>query len=144
MNQYNLLFDKYLSIYQIHMYKSKMLSDFYLYHPSLYSVIFFFILFLLQFHFSNSQANYSYFDYDEGYAYKKQYQLPTTFVQSHSTKNEDDLLHRIFDTIKESQDQINRLRYRINELEYNPETFKVSKIFIHYHCNLYLIRLYSI
>ena len=77
------------------MYKNKMLSDFELHNPSLYSVIFFFFLFLLQFHFSNGQANYSYFDYDEGYAYKKQYQLPTTFVPSYSMKNEDDLLHQI-------------------------------------------------
>ena len=113
-----------------HMYKYNMLSDFYLYHPSLNSVIFFLFLFLLRFHFSNCQANYSYFDYDEGYAYKKQYQLPTTFTPSHFTKNEDDLLHRIYDTIKESQDQINRLKYRIHELEYNPDTFKVCKLFL--------------
>ena len=127
------------------MYKYKMSSYFYLSQPSLYSVIFFFFLFLLQFHFSNGQTNYSYFDYDEGYAYKKQYQLPTTFIPSYSTKNEDDLLHRIFDTIKESQDQIKRLRYRIHELEYSPETFKVCKfLFLWYHCNVYLIRLYSI
>ena len=112
------------------MYKYKMLGDFYLYHPSLYSVIFLFFPFLLQFHLSNGQANYSYFDYDDGYAYKKQYQLPTTFVSSYPTKNEDDMLHRIFDTIKESQDQIKKLKYRIRELEYNPETFKVCKLLL--------------
>ena len=112
------------------MYKCKMLSDFYLYQPTLYFVTFFVFLFLLQFHFSNGQANYSYFDYDEGYAYKKQYQIPTTFGSSHSTKNEDHLLQRIFDTIKESQDQIRKLKYRIRELEYNPETFKVCKLFL--------------